>query len=245
MAFPDILFLPDGEIYNTYTDRRWPLGTKGFTIDGRMFRFGLAGASNLAVGKLNQAPAPIANHVLQTPTAAAVGATSVTVALGATAATADQYRDGVLSIELGTGQGYAYKVDRHAAVASSGSFVVPLVRGTSVQVAIPATSNSVSLVANPYSKIIIAPTTLTSQVVGVNVAAITAAQYGWFQTRGLCAVLVNSTVVIGNRVVPSLTTAGAVEAASGTFAVTSLEAVGKVAHVASSTNYSTIDLCID
>lgn len=245
MSFPNVLFGPDNEVFNTYTDRRWPLGTRLITADGRVFRFGLAGASNLAAGKLHQAPAPVTNHVLQTPTAASVGATTVSVALGATAVTKDQYRDGVLSIELGTGQGYAYKIDSHAAVSSSGTFVVPLTRGITVQVAIPATSNSVSLVQNPYSNIIVAPTTLTSQVCGVPVSAITAAQYGWFQTRGLAAVLVNGTVVIGNRVVPSLTTAGAVEAASGTFAVTSLEAVGRVAHVATSTNYSTIDLCID
>jgi hypothetical protein len=245
-AFPNLLFGPEQEPFNTYADRRYPLGTKLITADGRVFRFGLAGGTALAAGKLVQAAAPIAAHVLQTPQAAAVGATSVVLQLGASAVSADQYRDGVVAAELGSGKGYVYPIDAHAPVLSGGIFTIPLKRGIQVQVAIDTTANSLSLVAHPLSKVILCPTTLTAQPVGVPIVPLAIGAYGWFQVHGLASVLTNGTVVAGNLVVNSQGTAGAVEAMSATIATTVIEVpIGRVAHVATSTNYSTIDLNIE
>lgn len=255
MSYPNILFGPEGEQLNTHTLQasgtgtntgRWPFGTQLVLQDGRKFRYALAGGSDLVAGTLQQAAANVANHILQTPTAAAAGATTVTVALGATAVLQNEYLNGYLAIELGTGKGFIYPIGAHAAVVSSGSFAVPLAGGYSVQVAIPATSNSVSLIHNPYWKVIQMPTTYTQQPAGVAVVAVTSGKCGWLQTRGMASVLTNGTVVVGAPVVASGTTAGAIEAGSTTIATLVAQAeVGFVAHVASTTNQSTINLTID
>src|SRR4051812_28795175 len=88
------------------------LGNEGVTTDGRRYRYGLAGAVALAPGKMNDTGPVVANHVNITGgTAAAVGATSVTVTLGATAATANQYAGGYIwSNSTSTGQGEAYRI---------------------------------------------------------------------------------------------------------------------------------------
>lgn len=247
-AFANVLYGPEQEVYNTYTDRRWMLGTKLILQDGRMFRFCLAGGTTLAPGKVCQSPANVANHILQTPaTAGVVGDTSLSVTLGATAMTADQYRDGIMSVNLGTGFGYSYALDTHAAVGSGAATGSSLKfkRGVSLQKAVPTTANSVSFIANPYSNSIVYPTTPTGAPIGVPMVSITNAQYGWLQTRGLSTVLTNGTVVIGDAVVTSATTAGAVDPTTSTFAVVYLNLVGFVQVVATSTNYSTIQLTIE
>src|SRR5437773_6355886 len=66
-----------------YTGERMP------TKDGRSFRYVLNGAVALVAGNVIQAPAQVANHLALTPVAASIGDTSITVALGATAATAN------------------------------------------------------------------------------------------------------------------------------------------------------------
>src|SRR4249920_1582699 len=85
------------------------LGVKGETIDGRIYRYAKAGAVNVAAGKINVAAAHVANHVNQVvQAAAAIGDTRVSLTLGATAATANQYKGGLLVINDATGEGIAY-----------------------------------------------------------------------------------------------------------------------------------------
>lgn len=242
MSFPFILSIPDAEIYNTYSDRRFMLGQEARTLDGRVFRFAKAGASDLVAGDVLQAPAPVTNHVLQTATAAGkVGDTTVTLTIGATAITADQYRDGVLAVELGTGFGYAYALDTHVSyLASATTVAIPFKRGITLQVAVPTTANTLSLIASPYSGVIQSPTTLTAQPVGVAVSVIKAAKFGWIQVRGLAAVTTIGTVVIGSNVmVPTTTAGGCAPVAADTTPV-----IGTVAHVATTTNKSVIQLML-
>jgi len=103
------------------------VGQIGVTPDGRVFRYSQAGAVDLAVGKLAVAAAIAANHEnMAVASAAAIGATSVTVTLGATAATANQYAGGFLTINDATGEGRAYLVSGHPAADASASLVVTL-----------------------------------------------------------------------------------------------------------------------
>ncbi len=244
-AFPYLLSIPDGEIYSLYTDRRYTLGQLAQTLDGRTFRFALAGAVLLVPGDVLQASIPSTQHLLMTPAAAAVGANSAVTALGSTAVTANQYQDGVYSIELGTGFGFAYAIAAHGPQALSTNFTVPFKRGVTVQVAIPTTASSVSLIANPFSGVLKSPTTLTAQPVGVAVNAIPASgtppatpQFGWVQVGGLASVTTIGTVVIGSNVmVPTTTAGGCAPAAADTTPI-----IGTVAHVATTTNKSTIQL---
>jgi hypothetical protein len=249
MAFPYILSIPDAEVYNLYTDRRGlSLGQKAQTSDGREFRWANAGATLLVPGTVVCGVAPVTLHVLQTPTTAGViGATTLVMTIGATAISVDQYRDGVMAVELGTGFGFAYPLDRHTNyLASATTVAIPFKRGVTLQTAVPPTANSVSFIASQFSSMVIMPaTTATTPASGVAISAIPASgtppatpQFGWVQTKGLASVLMIGTVVIGQNVgTPSGTAGGVLPIADDLTQV-----IGYVAHVATTTNRGVVSL---
>lgn len=232
----------DGDQFKVHTTRQLSLGQEMHFKDGRRFRYAQASSSvAVVVGKLYQAAIPVANHVLQTATAAAVGDRTVTLALGATAVSADQYRDGYLVVDLAsnTGFGYMYQIGEHGDIAASGSFVVPLKE--TVQVAISTQANSVSLVPNNYAGVILAvATTPTEVIVGASVKPIPVSQFGWIQVAGTCMCLTTGTVVKGTTVYPSTTTGAVLAQAAAVDLQT--QNVGVVTRVAVTTAYSTINL---
>ena len=192
------------------------LGARGETADGRVFRYVKNGSgAALIAGNLVQAPAEITNHQDLTPTAAAVGATEVTVTLGATAATVGMYTGGYLIVTADTGAGYQYEIATNAAAIGGATCVITLV--DPLIEAIDATSN-IDLVACPYNGVIILAATPTSTALGVAVSDIPASHYGWIQTGGN-AVLKNDAaggVTVGNNVCGSNAVAGAIELSTGT-----------------------------
>jgi hypothetical protein len=232
----------DGDQFAVHTTQLLGLGQEMRFIDGRRFRYARAGAVAVVPGKLYQAPIPIADHVLRTPVAAAVGDRVVGLALGATATTADQYRDGYVVVDLSTntGFGYMYQVNAHPVIDASSTFQVPL--RSPVQVAIATTATSASLVANNYAGVILTiATTPTAVLTGCSVKAIPIGQYGWIQVAGNVPCLVAGTNIIGCTCWPS-GTAGAQKPSAATV-VMLVPIVGNVVRVATTTNYSTINLC--
>ena len=215
------------------------LGEKMVTPDGRVFRYVKAGATALVPGTLQQAPVEITNHQNLAPTAnVAIGATSFTVTLGATAVTANQYAGGFVIITTSTGAGYQYRIKSHKAAALSAT--VQLTLEDPVLVAFVSASSKVDLVLSPYSGVIINPTTATSLPVGVAVYPITASYYGWLQTHGPAALLADGAVVVGTSVVASNATAGAVEALTGVQAIVGLAQTG-----IATTEYGSVFLTLD
>ncbi len=185
------------DLYTYSTLQQHVLGEKAFSNDGRTFRYVKAGAVALVSGNVLQSPAIVANHVNLTPTAAvAVGDTTITVTLGATAATANQYSGGYVVIEKGTtGAGQSLLIKSHPAAASSATLTLTLSDPFLV-----ATSGTVtaSLVQNNYSGVIQAPvTTLTGTPVGVAVGAIPAASFGWICSRGITGVTADGIITVG------------------------------------------------
>ncbi len=219
-----------GEIFSTSATQAHALGTKAVTRDGREFRYCQAGASALVVGNVIQAPAQITAHQDMTPSAAAIGDTSITVTPGATAGAANLYANGWAFISVTPGLGYLYEVSSHAAITASVAFVINLFKDSALQVAL-TTSSRVGLTHNPYKNVIQSPvTTLTGAVVGVAVYPIAATQYGWIQTKGPGGVLVAGTPGVGLAVVVPATAAGAVVvdgAASATKTVGSMMVTGQ------------------
>lgn len=175
-------------IYTDEATQSRALGTSAVTVDGRTFRYVKAGASALVPGTLYQAPALIANHsniaVSGTPV---VGTTSVTVTLGATAATLNQYAGGDLIVLTGTGAGQTYGIVSHPAAGSGATLVLTL----SDEI-LSVFSGTFTLVPNAFSGII--PQVgqfaggsrgASSSLSGVAVYPVTASQYGWVQTYGI------------------------------------------------------------
>jgi len=197
-----------------YTTQIPELGVRAVTGDGREFRFVSAGAVALVPGKLQQASAQIANHQNLAPTAnASSGATSITVTLGATAATANYYSGGWALITTSTGAGYQYQISGHPAADSAATLTLTL--GDALLTSIVAASTKVDLIANPYSGVIVNPATASSFPIGVAINATPATYYGWVQVKGVTNVLADGAVTVGTALVASNATAGAVEALTG------------------------------
>lgn len=210
------------------------LGGLATTGDGRYFRWALAGATALVPGKLQQAPVEATGNEALSVTATAIGATSVTTSTTVTV-TANQYTGGWLVVTETPGQGYQYQIGTHPAVTSA---VLTLNLIDPIIVAL-TTGSQVDLVANPFNGVILNPTTATANITGVAVAATPVAGYGWIQVRGVATVLAQGTIVVGEQVAASSTTAGAVVATSGVLA-----AVGVAVTGIATTDYGAIDLKI-
>lgn len=189
------------------------MGAKLYDQNGNAYRYCKVGATALVAGKLYQAPAEVTNHQNLVTAAAAIGATSVSVTLGATAATANQYAGGYLVITITPGEGYRYLIASHPAADASASLTLQL--ADPIQVALTTSSNA-DLIANPYNGVIINPTTASSCVVGAAIDVVAAGSYGWLQVEGVCPILVDDqTVVVGTLVSASNQAAGAIEPFTG------------------------------
>ena len=187
------------------------LGDIAYTQDGRWFRYCFSDGA-VTAGKLVQQVANIAAHDNDLVTAAAaVGATTITVTLGATAIVKDEYKDGLHYVNDGPGEGQMFTIGAHPAVAASGSFAVPIVDEDGVRTALTATSEC-GLMKNPWKDVIIAPTTPTGAIAGRTCVDVSDNRYFWAQRTGLAAILIDGVVVIGQQVMRSDGVAGAVEA---------------------------------
>lgn len=168
------------------------LGTKGYSADGRIFRYGQAAGTEIATGVLCVSPAITANHEdIAFQAAGAVGDKVVTITLGATAVTGNEYEEGYLLIVDDAGEGYTHLIERAPATASAGDIELRITPGLQVAT---TTSTTVTLVRNPYRDVVIATGgTQTSIPVGVSPRVMTADNYGWFQTGGWATVLMSGT----------------------------------------------------
>src|SRR5688500_8906823 len=103
----------------TSTEQQCNLGQLGVTKDGRAYRYAKAGEA-LSPGKLQVAAPIAANHEnMAVAAAAAIGATKVTVTLGATAASLNQYAGGFRPINDATAEGSSYRARAHPPPAAS------------------------------------------------------------------------------------------------------------------------------
>lgn len=217
------------QLFQTSTDQSLNtlVGSRFDSSDGREFVLVQNGGTALVSGNLIQGPAKIGTttgHQNLATSTAAVGATSVTVTLGGTAATANQYAGGYVIFNAGTGAGQTLKISSHIAQTStSGTLVLNL--EDAITVATLASDTKSCLVLNPYgssggatfatSGVVVCPTTLTGAVIGVSFYPIAATSstvlsYGFIQTKGVVACLNDATTAIGLDLMPSTNTAGAV-----------------------------------
>lgn len=208
------------DMYNTNlvsSKQYHPLGTIAISKDGRVFRYASVGATDTVAGSIYQSAAPIANHLANTPPAVAVGATSFVYTPGATAGAANLYAEGTLMVDTTPGNGYTYRISGHPAITASVAFNLALDPDDAIVVALTASSR-VGLHHNPYKTVIVAATTVTAMAVGGAPAILTgnavAENFGWLQSRGPFAGLINGTPGVGIGLVTSATTAGALDVAA-------------------------------
>ena len=192
-------------------------GTKRETLDGRTFRYGYAGASDLAVGKLNQIWAmstffseldffsKTLNDKIHVVTN---GATSLAIP-------ENGFVGGMASITDGTGEGYAYPISFSSAVTTtSTTFTFVLEQGLELATGAAATI-SITSTAQGGAGMVLAPNGTNRQLAGVNIVPITANYYGWVQVGGMCNMLCEDTPAAGSDVYFSGSDDGAMAVAGG------------------------------
>ena len=227
-------------VYSTSTTALHNIGEYMVTNDGRGYRYCKAGGSALVVGKIQQAKAEdTSNEQEITITNAAVGDLTI-VSTDTVTLAANLLAGGFLIVSEGTlGVGQTYKLKGNTAASSA---VVTFNLDEAVRVATTGTCK-VDVKVNPYMSVIVAPTTQTSAIVGAAQYAIGSSEFGWLQTRGVCAILAQGTVVVGDGLVPAnTTTTGTVVSRADA----SLEAsIGYALHGAASTDYCLAYLTIN
>src|SRR5678815_3232104 len=146
-------------LFKSQSTQDVPLGTLAYTADGRVFRYAKCGATATVAGSLYQTAAELTDHDHLSVTATAIGATQVTVTLGATAVTENQYAGGLLVVDSTPGEGYSYIIGSHPAADASAACVFTLLDPIVIAL---TTGSEVTLTPNPYYGVIITPaTTLT------------------------------------------------------------------------------------
>lgn len=227
------------DILETSDTQAHPLGALGITKDGRKYRYARAGATALDPGKLTVNSTIVANHEnIAVAAAAAVGAKSVTVTLGATAATADQYKDGYLVINDAAGEGVAYLIKGHPAADSAASLTVELDQPLAVAL---TTSSEATLIANKFADVVISAADQADTPAGVPNVAIAATEFGWLQTGGVCSVLADETLTVGKECTIGSSVTGAVELQDAV----AEPVVGIAIQAGVDTEYRAVDLTLD
>lgn len=229
--------------YKTNSIADHQIGRKWVTEEGDVFRYAKAGASNITAGKLQLSPAPKTNHHnVAVAAAAAIGAKTVTVTLGATAAVANEYAGGFIVFSDVAPEGTRYRITGHPAAESAATLELTLQRPLVEAV---TTSSEASLVHNTWNAVV-EGTVTTRSAAGVPLVDVTAGEFCWLLTRGVTGVLADSAIDLGASVVAGSSTAGALDAQSDT-AATAVDqvVVGKAIVAGVDTEYRPVELHID
>lgn len=222
-------------LHSSSADQYHMLGEVVFTNDGRAFRYAKAGGTALVAGNLQQSQAQDTDTQDMTAVAAAVADTAI-VSTTTVTVTANEYAEGFILVTVTPGVGRQYKIKGHIAyTAAAPTFNL----AEEVKVALTTTSRLDAL-ANPYAATVVAPTTFTGPVVGAAVHSIVASEFGWLQVLGVANVLADGACVIGEPVIRSNGTAGAVEPTTTTFTVQGF--VGYAQTGIATTEYGAINL---
>ena len=223
-------------IYEESSYAKFDLGEKLELIDGRVFRYG---QFNAAVGAglvvSQDVSATSVTEIDGKATAAAIGATEVILTDSGTlgSATADQYAGGYLHITDDAGEGHQYRIKSNTA-ASSNAVTFTLYDGLVVAV---TTDTDVAITGGLYCKLVSATGATDYIASGVTPIAFTSGYYGWVQTGGIATVLADGTITVGQTLMLSDGTAGAVERFDGTDVAESHPIVGYATFAPDSTGY--------
>lgn len=225
MAYPATLQIDYAAPYETGATQLYPIGQKAETTSGDIFRYTLMGGTIAIANSLYQSEPPTAFWVTQTHTIeATAGDTSISFDDGGTAFTVNQAAGGTVLFEETVDLGHIYRIKSNTVTVSTET-IMQFEDGVTVQVTMPVAANNVmTFILNPWSAVVIHPTTTpTALPCGIPRVIIAANAFGWLQTRGPSSCLVIGSAIVGNIAIPAGTTAGAIgPAATQTTTVTDI-----------------------
>ena len=205
MAFPGSVCLRGGDIYRTSTVQIYPLGTRGYTNDGRVYRYTKNGTSALTVGKLIQNAVINADWsddaVSVTGAAVTSGTTKIKVHFSTDSSngpsSVNSFAEGYLFVNDGNGEGQMVQVLSHEAwttAAAGGKSTIQFMDYAEFTTGISTvtTASELGIIKNLYDDVVVFPATMTGVPVGVTPRAVAANAYFWLQTWGLAVCVVNS-----------------------------------------------------
>ena len=219
---PFTIELEDSHLYDVNDAPVFPIGSRGGTADGRLFRFAKDDGTGILPGLLCQCKAEDnTNDNMVVAVSAAATDGRVLLTSGDTW-TKDQLLDGLLTCEVNTATtgGCGWNIGANDAAVSAQNFYVYLKPSVTFGKAITAGTDSVYCRQNLWRDVIVYPTTSTGVAVGVTMTKITASgdPYSWLCTRGLCAVSMDndgSDITVGESLCPDGTVGGSVENVTG------------------------------
>lgn len=229
--------------YETASVAEYQVGHKKEDEHGDCYRYAYVGGSNITSGKLQVCPAPKTDHHnISVASAAAIGEEEVTVTLGGTAATVDEYAGGFIVFNDVAPEGTQYRITGHPAADASASLKVTLERPL---IEALTTSTQVELNHNPWNGVVEAAVE-ERKPAGVPLLDVTANNYCWLKTKGIASVLFGDDANIGEELVSHASTAGAVDAANTTYGTAfSAYTIGKAKVAATNTELNSVELTID
>jgi len=181
------------DIYEESSTALHKLGER-IVIGDRVFRYAKAGSSALTAGLLVGAPCTLTSEDTVT-VAHPIGTTVVTVT--AASVSADDFAEGYLVVDEGTGAGETYKIKSNTAT-SGGTIQVTLYDG--LKTAWSTSDTDVTLIPSPYNGLIVCPTDGIIMPVGVPLIDVTANYYFWVQVKGPAGVKVDAGDGGGNAI---------------------------------------------
>ena len=197
-------------LYEESSTQQGDVGAMRELADGRRFRyayFASATAAGLLVSQDVSATAVVETDNIAT--AADAGATKVTLTDSGTlgSATADQYAGGYLHTTDDAGEGYTYRIRGNTA-ASSNAVDFTLYDGLVIAV---TTATDVAITGSLYGNVHGATAGTDYIISGVTTRVMQAEYYGWVQTTGVCTILADGSIAIGDNLTLSDGVAGAVQ----------------------------------
>jgi hypothetical protein len=203
--------------YEQSATQLFPLGSK-LIYGERSFRYVKMNGA-VTAGKLVQQAVHTSNHTNNTVTnldagaftgkdgivenfSHAVGSRSLILELiGDTDITADEYAEGYALVNDAQGEGQLLKIRTHQSVEQGADATMVINTYDPLTTAIVKNASQISLIRSIYKDVIVAPQAETGAALGVTVIDMLNDYYGWIAVSGPAAVLADSTLVIGHRVV--------------------------------------------
>jgi hypothetical protein len=196
---PDIEGTPTEGLFTPTVDQKHRLGARYQDGHGRVWRYAKNGSTELAAALMTCAEAPDSGifETVQTGYTTAIGDDRIRVlCTTGNGITDGDLLDGWLIVNKVTGLGYAHPIAGNSWI--SGDTVMDVQLYDSIRVATTATTE-ITMRKNLWNGIIVNATTPTGLPTGVPNMVIAASYYGWVQTKGPCAMTVDTdeTLTIG------------------------------------------------
>ena len=202
----------ESEIYDPHPRRgNPPVGARGYSPAGRIFRYSQASATALTVGQLCRKPANDNQHAdMAVATACSAGVRTFTATMLGPAVALDDYKDGLVYVNDGSDQGHIYAIVGNSATLGGGTLTLDINTKTITAL---TTSSYVTIIKNRYDGVRVTEPSPVERTLGAAPVAVTASYYFWLQTGGPACLIQDGELYENRDVVPSVTVRGATMAA--------------------------------